>query len=292
MHKRFYLSVILIAALLLSILVAPVLAQDDDERFRHTVRYIMDGRITIDRQLGHACNTGAVKFLTVRGFGEMTRTESVRIAPHIIAVDDETEWTTAEDALQNLTVTVTFDLCARPKSAAAHAYTEDGYNIQPGDIINVYHPLVVSGDLAVTPLTDQVWSTRISPDPGEEGIYESDFRAAYGPGPFEEMYGEWDELGEVTFYDDVYRWWFDPAGQTVSYDSGRRYVGNFVELDQYAYTSGGEFERFFSVSSPFSGAVLIEDLSVTGRAEVRESFELDNLDPGPDAITLLWHDIF
>lgn len=277
-------------ALLFSVLAAPAIAEDD-ERFRHIIRYSMDGRITIDRELGHPCTTGAVKYLTVRGFGEMTRSEDIRIAPHIIAVDDQTEWKTAEDALENLTVTVTFDLCARPMSAAAYAYDEGDYDIRVGDIINVYDPLVVSGDLPVSALTDQIWSTRISPDPGEEGIYESDFRAAYGPGPYEEKFGQMDELGEVTFYDDIYRWWFSPL-QPDGYDSGRQYVGNFIELDQYAYISGGQFDRFFSISSPFSETLLIEDLSVTGRAEVRESFELDNLEPGPDAITLLWHDLF
>lgn len=271
---------------------APVIAQDDT-RIDHSIRYQLDGLISIDRELGHACTTGAVKRQTVMGYGEFNKTENVRIAPHIITVDEVSEWTTAVDAIRNLAVTTTFDLCARPKSTAAFTYEDpDGeYVINAGDVINPYHPLVVSGDLGVIDLTSQLWAASITPNPGQVAGYQSDFIAAYGPGPYEEIYGQIDDFGFITFYDDDFRWWFDP-GEKDGISRGDYYVGNYFEIDQYAYTSGGEMTRFISISSPFSGALLIDDMAVVGRAEVRESFEMDNLKPGPKAITLAWHELF
>jgi len=271
---------------------APVIAQDNT-RIDHSIRYDLDGLISIDRELGHACTTGAVKRQTVRGYGEMTKTENVRIAPHIITVYEESEWATAVDAIRNLAVTTTYSLCARPKSVAAFTYEDpDGeFIINAGDVINPYHPLVVSGDLAVRGLTSQLWAASITPNPGQMATYESDFIAAYGPGPYEKIYGQIGEFGIVTFYDDDFRWWFDPDEQD-GIGRGDYYVGNYFEIDQYAYTSGGEMTRFISISSPFSGALLIEDMAATGRAEVRESFEMDNLKPGPLAMDFAWYRLF
>lgn len=298
MMKRFQLSAVLIPALIFIFLAAPVIAQTgnptldrEGERFSHTIQFDVSGRITIDRELGHACTTGAVKRQTVRGFGDMVRTESVRIAPHIINVDESTDWTTAEDAIRNLAVSTTIDLCSRAMSTSNQVYDEGDYNIQENDVIHTYHPLVVDGTISADRATDQVWAFYVSANPGEEGSYHSDFIAAYGPGPYEDMYGEIDELGEVTFYDDDYRWWFD-SSEDDGIDRGDYYVGNYFEIDQYAYTSGGELSRYISMSSPFSGALLKEELDVIGMAEVRESFEMDNLEGGPKAITLAWYDLF
>ncbi len=269
---------------------APVIAQDDP-RIDHSIRYAVDGLISIDRQLGHACTTGAVKRQTVRGYGEMFKTETVRIAPHIITVDEETDWITASDAIRNLSVITTIDLCARPMSTAAHDYSEGDYDIKEGDIISPYHPLVVSGDLLVRPMTSQLWAASVTANPGQEGTYHSDFIAAYGPGPYEEVFGQMDEFGIVTFYEDDYRWWFDPI-KVDGIDSGDHYVGNYFEIDQYAYTSGGEMTRFISMSSPFYNTLLLDDMAIVGMAEVRESFEMRNLEPGPLAITFAWYDLF
>jgi hypothetical protein len=292
-HKRtsyFLISCLLITLLLLSI-TGPVLAEEDTT-FRHWIDYNIDGRINIYREIGDFCNTGAVKIQTVNGYGEMTKSEDVRIAPHIMSIQETTDWTTATDAIRNLTVITTIDLCARPKSAAASTYEiEDGVEIQIGDIINPYHPLVVDGTIAVRGLTSQRWATLISPDRGESGSYYADFIAAYGPGPYEEKFGEMDELGEISFYDEKYLWWFD-ADKADGIDRGDYYVGNYFDIDQYAATTGGEFRRFISMSSPFSHAYLTEDLVVFGRAEVRDVFSMDNITAGPKAITLAWWELF
>lgn len=298
MKKQLQLLALLITVLIVAVLAAPVIAQTgnptldrEGERFSHTIQFKVGGKITIDRKLGQACTSGAVKTQAVRGYGEMERTESVRIAPHIINIDEVTDWSTAEDAVQNLAVSTTIDLCARAMSTANQVYDEGDYNIQENDVIHTYHPLVVDGTISADRKTDQIWATFVSANPGEEGSHHSDFIAAYGPGPYEEMYGEMDELGEVTFYDDDYRWWFD-SSEDDGIDRGDYYVGNYFEIDQYAYTSDGELSRYISMSSPFSGALLEEELEVTGMAEVRESFEMDNLEGGPKAITLAWYDLF
>ncbi len=297
MQKRIFLLVILTLTLLLSLFAAPAIAED--ERFSHTIQYNISGRISIDRELGHACTTGAVKKQQVRGFGEMTKTENVRIASNIITVDEKTDWSTASDALRNLAVTTTIELCNRPMSTAAQTYSEGDYDIKIGDIIHTYHPLVVSGDFVVSPATDQIWATYISPNPGEEGSYHSNFIAAYGPGPYEAAYGYLDRDRAIAFYDEEYLWEFDLGvilqqrdDGKKGYDRGDFYVGNYFEIDQYAYTSGGEFARMISMSSPFTGALLEEELFVLGMAEVRESFEMHNLKAGKDAITLRWYELF
>lgn len=300
MGKRSRIISLALATLFFAALTAPVIAQTETgvppldrrtERFSHTIQFNVGGRITIDRQLGHACTTGAVKRQRVRGFGEMVKSESVRIAPHIIAVDEVTDWTTADDAIRNLAVTTTIDLCSRAMSTSDQVYSEAGYNIKEGDIIHTYHPMVVDGTISASRATDQFWATSVSVNPGEEGSYHSDFIAAYGPGPYEEMFGEVDDFGVVTFYSEDYRWWFDPD-EDDGIDRGDYYVGNYFEIDQFAYTSDGRLSRYISMSSPFSGTLLEEELNVTGMASVRESFEMDNLEGGPKAITLAWHELF
>lgn len=308
MKKRSRIISLVLTGLLFAVLTAPVIAQADTgvppldsrtERFSHTIQFTVGGRITIDRQLGHACTTGAVKRQSVRGYGEMVKSESVRIAPHIMTVDEVTDWTTADDALRNLAVTTTINLCARAMSTADQVYDGGDYIIQEGDVLHTYNPMVVNRTIPVSRATDQFWATTVNVNPGEEGSYHSDFIAAYGPGPYEAIFGEVDERGQITFYTDDYMWEYDPDvafnernSRTRGYDRGDYYVGNYFEIDQFAYTSGGALSRYISMSSPFSGALIEEELDVIGMASVRESFEMDNLEGGPKAITLAWYDLF
>ena len=306
MQKRSYVSILLIVALLFAVLVAPAVAEDDfsdynphDNRFDHFIRFDIGGRITIDREFGHACTTGAVKRQQVRGFGEMTRTERVRIAGNIIAVDEKTDWRAFDDAVSGLAVTTTIELCHRPMSTTATVYTDGDDEIEAGTPVPTYHPLVVSGDIEVNAATRQIWSAHVSANPGEEGSYHSDFIAAYGPGPYEEEYGAIDPMGEIFFYDEKYMWEYEPGipyydrdHRTRGYERGDYYVGNYFVIDQYAYTSGGEMTRFISMSSPFTNTYHREDMEITGMARIRESFEMHNLKGGPKATTLYWYDLF
>ncbi len=308
MEKRSRIISLALATLFFAALTAPVIAQTETsvppldqrtERFSHTIQFNVGGRITIDRQLGHPCTTGAVKRQTVRGFGEMVKSESVRIAPHIITVDEKTDWSTAEDALQNLAVVTTIELCSRAMSTASQVYDLDGYELKPGDVLQTYNPFVVDGTIPTDRATDQLWATAVSVNPGEEGSFHSNFIAAYGPGPYEALFGETDPDGEVYFYDEDFMWEYDPDvlyserdSRVRGYERGDYYVGNYFEIDQFAYTSDGEFRRYISMSSPFNNALLEEELDVVGMASVRESFDMPNLIGGPKAVTLAWHELF
>ncbi len=303
-HFSLFLAILLIVAL-----AAPVIAQTStlptpllqtDRRFDHTIIYKIGGLISIDRQLGHACTTGAVKNQRVSGYGDMTKSETVRMANNIITVDETTDWSVAANAIGGLTVTTTIQLCSRPMSAAAENYDiSPDVNIERGDIINVYHPYVVSKNIDVYGLTRQLWATSVQTNPGEEGSYHSDFLAAYGPGPYEEKYGAINPDGILFKYHKKYLWEYDESvryldrdHKSKGYDRGPYYVGNFFEIEQFAYTSGGSMRRLISMSSPFENAFFEEDMSVVGMASVRESFEMRNLIGGPKAVTLAWYDLF
>ncbi len=342
LQSKYYLLLFLLIAII-SILAMPALAEDKTT-FRHTAHYEMDGFIRIDREIGDPCRTGAVKTQRIRGYGQMTKSESVRIADHIMTIDDEMEWTTAPDAVRNLSVTTTLELCARPISTAAFSYGEipvnyfvydkefgedfvpapnlryiddwsgilelyrltgderleellslsfDGENerlyykdfeylVNEGDIISPYHPLIQERFLNVRPRTSQIWSVRTDTEPGHSGIYEADFIAAYGPGPLdnEEIHGK------------DYMWWFDHREED-GVGRGDRYVGNYFEIDQYILNVSGDTRRFISMSSPFSMAILEDDFTLEGGyTEIKEDFFMDNLEAGPDAITLAWHELF
>jgi hypothetical protein len=305
-HHNFTRTAVIIISLFLIAIATPVIAQDvppvlenPDLIFDHTIIYDIGGLITINRQLGDKSSTGAVKYTTVRGYGEMTKVENVRIAANIIKIDEISDWNVPVDAINGLTVTTVIDLASRPMATAAHVYNENGYDIEEGDIINIYHPLVVSGDLEVDRLTQQLWSTRLVTNPGHSGGYHADFIAAYGPGPYEREYGITTDMGDVFFYDEKYMWTYevgihpnDRDDRRDGYDRGDYYVGNYFSIDQYAYTSGGEMQRLISMSNPFENTLLIEDLSVIGSAAVRESFENHGLIGGPKAVTLAWYELF
>ncbi len=303
-HFSLFLVILMIVAL-----AAPVIAKTStlpppllqtDRRFEHTIIYKIGGLISIDRQLGHGRTTGAVKQQQVSGYGDMTKSETVRMANNIITVDETTEWSVAANAISGLTVTTSIQLCSRPMSAASDTYEISAGNIiNKDDIINVYDPNVVSGDLEVYGLTRQLWATRVQTNPGQEGSYHSDFLAAYGPGPYEKEYGAINPDGILFFYDEKYLWHYDETVHHLDRDDklhgylrGDYYVGNFFSIEQFAYTSGGALSRLISMSNPFENTLLIEDMSVIGMASVREAFKMHNLKGGPKAVTLAWYDLF
>ena len=399
MRRRSFLF-LFFTTFLLFIFTIPFIAEGST-RFSHQAEYRVGGLIRIDKEIGDPCTTGASKTQNIIGYGELTKSENIQIAPHIMSLEDKIDWTTAEDAIRNLSITSTIELCARPLSVAAETFedqifgedayelsrkelslfefmyyayqeelsaeelygfietydwTEDGIDysskvsfevfeewydavveewtnlghpedvsitkfiewwhvleneqgedpifgildphklvevdipgtgwvtygtdIKEGDVISPYHPLVVAGELAVRSKTTQTWGNYISPNQGEQGAYVSDFIAAYGPGPYD---------GDT--YDDIYTWEYDEEKNKAA-DKGDRYVGNFFDIDSYVYTSGGDARRYISMSSPFSKTLLEETMDVTGMVEVTETFSLDNLEAGPDAITLAWHELF
>jgi hypothetical protein len=303
--RKWLPKIILKSIIILVALVTQVTAQDET-RFDHTIMYEIGGRITIDREIGQACNTGAVKSTTVRGYGEMTKYEKIRIAQNIMTIDEVSDWSVPAGAVGGLTVTTTIRLCNRSMTAAAEVYGEDdpltpNYDerLQVGDIINVYDSQVVDGTIKVSKLTDQIWATAVSTNPGHSGSYHADFIAAYGPGPYERKYGVEDKFGNIYFPGEEFMWTYNPNvayfernQRTYGYDRGKYYVGNYFEIEQYAHTSGGALRRYISVSEPFENTFLEEELSVIGSASVREAFKMNSLTRGPKGITLAWYELF
>lgn len=292
------LSAMIIFLILIAV-TAPAIAQDDS-KFTHTVYYDIGGKISINRQLGHPCTTGAVKRQSINGYGELTKAETVKIARNIMTVDEVLDWKVPTDALGNLSVVTTLNLCNRPMSVVAEVYQiDDDHELKVGDIINTYHPLVVDGTIKVAAYTDQLWATSITTDPGNMGGFHQEFFAAYGPGPYEKLYGAEDEWGKTIYYEPEYMWeyregvsYLDRDHKTKGYKRGDYYVGNYFNIEQYAYTTSGSMRRYISMSSPFENTMLEQELNVIGSAEVREAFDLHNLKGGPKAITLAWYELF
>ncbi len=85
----------------------------------HNYDMKMDGTIDLEKQTGHLCNTGAEWKLKAEGEGEMTVVGSTKQVPWKLTADNEMDWVTAPDAVNNLTVTSVIELCAPPKKEFA-----------------------------------------------------------------------------------------------------------------------------------------------------------------------------
>jgi len=307
LNRKHFFYIVLIALFAIAI-AGPALANDGSPRIEYTAEYDAKGKIDFERVIGHACSTGAEKTQTIKGYGDFTKSDEVKIYPYVITHKDRTDWSVPEDAVDGLIVTTVIDLCARPMSTADHNYIDDyelvrdldeaaaeevydKYGLLEGDIINPYHPLVIDGTIEVSPKTEQVWANQIETIPGHEGAYHSDFIAAYGPGPYtpgadEELSWELDETRE-----GYELWWFDDTRE-FGVDYGDRYVGNYFDIEQYAYTTSGEMRRLISISEPFEKRFLEEAFLVTGSVSVEEAFNVEILPPGPDAVPLEWYELF
>jgi len=286
---------------------APVFAEMD-----HEAEYHLDGTIDLEKQVGHLCNTGAEMKQAIDGEGEMTKLMDTNQVAGVITVDDQQDWVTAEDAVNNLTVTSVIELCAPAKTVYdAEDADEDGDTIPPELLYLMDHDDLnldddgffdyASQSVYQDELTDQIWAVQVEADPGFSGGLEQNFEAAYGPFASAEDYWYGDETDEPA---DAF-WFEDEDGNEIagneiaaqdlsefdSVASGDDYVGNYFNIDQFARTSEGTTQRYIDISSPWSGAYLSEDMTVTGAAEIEEEFEMDNLEPGPDTVPDWW-DLF
>jgi len=134
-------------------------------------------------------------------------------------------------------------------------------------------------------LTEQIWAAQVEAEPGEEGMLDQEFEAAYGD-TYAGIVGEKDDLA-----DDA--WGFVDADVDAGYEPvrGEDYVGNYFNIDQHAMTTGGTLKRFIDISSPFDGSYLREDFEVTGEADVQEAFDMTNIEPGEE-VEVVWHELF
>lgn len=70
--------------------------------------------------------------------------------------------------------------------------------------------------------------------------------------------------------------------------SGYNSVGDYFEIDQETSTSGGTTRRHNDISSPWSGAYVYENTTIVGKAEITDSFRMDNIKPGTKAESDWW----
>ncbi len=134
-------------------------------------------------------------------------------------------------------------------------------------------------------VSEQIWAVQIEADPGESGSLEQNFEAAHGP---EDPDYEAGETGEVK--KDAYADYEDETGN-LEIAKGEEYVGSYFEIEQEAGTTGGTTKRYIDISSPVTGAYLYEDMEVEGSADITESFEMINLEPGTEEVPD-WEDLF
>jgi hypothetical protein len=221
----------MLAVVFVLAIAAPAFAQS----MTWSTTYDMDGSITLEKQLGHFCNTGAEMKQTIDGEGEMTKVmDSTQVAGKL-TVSDQNDWVTAQDALRNLTVTSVIHLCAPPKHVLGEIDVEEildlideGRYLRDDEIallqaladahegMTIPVPLLYEAlqgysralvfaflgiDMAdyIDPLTQQIWAAQVEAFPGWSGNLHQDFEAANGPWAYAHGY----LLGDQ---DDA--WWF------------------------------------------------------------------------------------
>ena len=133
-------------------------------------------------------------------------------------------------------------------------------------------------------LTDQIWAVRVEAEPGHTGTLEQNFEAAYG------SYGGVIVDPEASIPSDGSDDWFFQLDSDGVWEAvvGDDYVGNYFNIEQLAATSKGTVQRFISVSSPWSHAMVEENTTATGTVEIQEAFVMENIKPGNQVVSDWW----
>ncbi len=134
-------------------------------------------------------------------------------------------------------------------------------------------------------VSDQIWAVQVEAEPGEEGRLKQDFEAAYGSYDEKVKEGTTDEVKK-----DAFGIKLDEEGQPEVV-KGEDYVGDYFHIEQEASTTGGTTRRYIDISSQWSHGYVYEDMVVEGKAEIIETFSIDNLAPGKAALPA-WHVLF
>ena len=292
-----------------------------DLYMEHDVQYGLNGVIDFKKQAGHLCNTGAEMLQTITGEGEIAKKSDIHMIQGLLVVDDKNDFTTALNASANLTVSTAIELCAPPKqifdeevSAPMLYPIFDGEGFKAlifkpykkGDVINPLlsfsAPLMIDDIFETNQdyinVSNQIWAVSVSADAGNTGVLNMSFEAAHG-----------QSAGYIPFHDDrdsfgflrlsPYRiardlnelWWIGTDGKGIFPVIGADYVGNYFNIEQVAGTSSGVLKRYIDISSPWNHGYLHEDMTVSGKAEVSESFEMKNL-PAGSAVDASWWTLF
>jgi hypothetical protein len=298
--KRTFVSIALALALVLAI-AAPAFAQS----ISYQADLQMDGTIDREMQLGHLCNTGAEMKQTITGTGTLSKATDATMVQGRLTVADRNDFVTAVDAVRNLTVTSVIELCAPPKmtyeGGVVHPigwYNVDdmpqylGYDIDEDELAwfgvnnpQFWYPFI--GDFEA--VSKQIWAVQVEAAAGYSGNLHQQFEAAYGP------YEGWGlDQEEIPADPDPasnrWAWAMDEDG-VLGVEVGQDFVGNYFSIGQMARTSQGVVRRFIDISSPWSHAYLMEDMTVIGFAEISETFTMGNLPRGEDMVSDWW-DLF
>jgi hypothetical protein len=149
----------------------------------------------------------------------------------------------------------------------------------------------------------QVWAASVSADPGFTASLEQTFTAAYGPYngllPLEEETADnrfrFGAINGLQNSDPNYPWGYDADSWWLSYLDrglmpvlGNQYVGNYFTIEQFLTNNQGVSKRYIDISSPWNHGFLFEDMTVTGKAEVRETYDMLNLPSGHDRPVDWW----
>ncbi len=258
----------------------------------HVADYNLSGNIWLKKQAEHICNTGAEQKQTIVGTGNLEKEMSISMIKGRITVDDDNDFPTAENALQNFVITSVIKLCSPPK----HTYEFNTVNAAVA--INAYYresdrPRVWSlqedGSVGWSgenwfgysdgwqPVSKQIWAARVEANPGYSGRVDQDHETAYGP----------YTGGTLTENDD--RWRLSSDGESDR--PGPLFVGDFFRIRQTASTKMGVVMRHIDISSPWSHAYLYENAEIIGIATVRESFRMSNISVGSD-FEKEWYKLF
>ncbi|MFO8191830.1 MAG: hypothetical protein R6U08_03510 [Bacillota bacterium] len=173
--------------------------------------------------------------------------------------------------------------------------------LSPSEMEELAAELYVDDDLDLGPftltsydkLTKQIWAVQVAADPGYSGNIHQQYEAANGPYQGAQL-EEGDALSDLPDEFDGLpnQWgWVTDDDYGVAPAVGDDFVGNYFNIEQMSRTSQGVHKRFIDISSPWSHALLMEDMSVTGFSEIDESFAMNNLPYGEET-TALWWELF
>jgi len=289
------------------------------------ISYFAEGSIDLKKQVGHNCNTGAEIKQLVTGEGYLSKTADIYMINGLLTVDDKNEIKTAESAIENLAVTSTIKLCSPPKrifkeeASLYISYIKDllgnmedeinlAYDFAAGEPVPPHLSYLLPywfGDkyegTDIEIISKQIWAASIIADPGYEAVLNQDLTAAFGPYYGGLVYEGYDESfptsGTGNFYitgfpseQDMDSWWLLYRDRGLLPVLGNRYVGDYFTIEQLLNNRQGVSKCYIDISSPWSHGYLSEDMTVVGKAEVKEAYEMLNLPAGSE-ITADWWSI-
>ncbi len=132
----------------------------------------------------------------------------------------------------------------------------------------------------LAPQTEQVWYAGVSVEPGEKGVLIKTIDSSYGSTDY--IFDANNNLWPAGsgYGGPSYGFGFVRDGDGYKIERGRDYPGSYIDIEQIADASRGEVFRYISVSSPYSGSYIRENMNVSGTGKVEEILSTVNIKPG------------